>query len=392
MRELQAIVETYEKIKDSDQKVALATVVKVNGSTYRRPGACMLITPDGNSVGTISGGCLEHDVIVRSQQVIATGEAVVVKYDTTFDEDIIWGLGLGCNGVVHILIECIELNHELNPLAFIAQCLHQQQTGILATIVSVEGQANLLDSHLMLHPNRAVSSNIENIDLLQTVLADAHVASLERRSIIKSYSVAGSVIEVFINVIQPPVPLIIFGAGHDVSPIVQFAKALGWSVTVVDPRCSETSLARFQAADCVLPIRLEAVHQQVALNFQTIVLVMTHNYLYDSKLLQLLLPAPVRYVGVLGPKHRTDRLLQELRAEGRVYSATQLERLYSPVGIDIGADAPEEIALAIISEIQAVLTNRSGGFLKNRSAPIHDRVETAPQLHTVCIDEVLIDV
>ncbi|GAP96865.1 XdhC family protein [Leptolyngbya sp. NIES-2104] len=392
MRELQAIVETYKQTTHSDQRAALATVVKVSGSTYRRPGAQMLITQDGHSVGTISGGCLEHDVMIRSQQVIATGNAAIVEYDSTSDDDIIWGLGLGCNGVVYILIECIELKHELNPLAFMDQCLHQQQVGVLATVFSVEEQATLLGNHLMLSPRRAVYSDIEDSNLRQAVLADAHFAYINQQPASKSYSVAGSVIEVFFNVIQPPVPLVIFGAGHDVSPVMQFAKALGWHVTVVDPRCSEASLTRFQTADCVLLVRLENVHEKVALSDQTIALVMTHNYLYDSKLLQLLLPSPVRYVGVLGPKHRTDRLLQESRAEGRIYGEVQLERLYSPVGIDIGAETSEEIALAIVSEIQAVLASRSSGFLRNRQAPIHDRVKPKPQSNVVQIDEMLMNV
>lgn len=392
MRELRSIVETYEKIAHSDQRVALATVVKVSGSTYRRPGARMLITQDGYSVGTISGGCLEHDVIIRSQQVIATGNTAIVKYDSTSNDDIVWGLGLGCNGTVYILIECIKLKHELNPLAFIAECLQQQQAGVLATVFSIAGRANLIGNHLMLHPDRAVCSNIADINLLQMVLSDARAAYMNQQSTSKSYLVAGSVIEVLIHVIQPPVPLVIFGAGHDVSPVVQFAKALGWYVTVVDPRCLEASPSRFQAADRVLPVRLETMHEKVALTDQTIALVMTHNYLDDAKLLQLLLPSPVRYIGVLGPKHRTDRLLQELRAEGRVYSQAQLERLYSPVGIDIGAETPEEIALAIVSEIQAVLASRSSGFLRNRQAPIHDRIEPGNQPNAVCIDGTLMNV
>ncbi|MBD2309689.1 XdhC family protein [Chroococcidiopsis sp. FACHB-1243] len=392
MRELQAIVETYKQITHSDRRVALATVVKVSGSTYRRPGARMLVTQDEYSVGTISGGCLEHDVAIRSQQVMATGNAAIVKYDSTSDDDIVWGLGLGCNGIVYILIECIELKHELNPLAFMAHCLDRQQVGVLATVFAIEGQANSIGNHLMLYPNHVVCSDIEDSILRQAVLADARTAYLERQSTRKSYSVAGSVIEVFFDVIQPPVPLVIFGAGHDVSPIVQFAKGLGWHVTVVDPRCSDASPTRFQTADCALPVRLETVHQKVALNHQTVALVMTHNYLYDSKLLQLLLPSPVRYIGVLGPKHRIDRLLQELRAEGMVYSEVQLERLYSPVGIDIGAETPEEVALAIVSEIQAVLASRSGGFLRNRQGPIHDSAEPMPQPNTVCIDGVLMNV
>lgn len=392
MRELQAITETYNRITHSEQKVALATVVKVSGSTYRRPGARMLITQDGYSVGTISGGCLEQDVVIRSQQVIATGNAVIVKYDSTSDDDIIWGLGLGCNGVQYILIECIELKHELNPLLFMDHCLNQQQVGVLATVFATGGQTNLIGNHLMLRPNQAVCSDIEDADLLQMVSADARVACLERQSTSKSYSVAGSVIEVFFNVIHPPVPLVIFGTGHDVSPIVQFAKALGWYVTVVDPRCSEASLTRFETADCVLPVRLENMHEKVALNCQTMALVMTHNYLYDSKLLQLLLPSPVRYVGVLGPKHRTDRLLQELRAEGTVCSEVQLERLYRPVGLDIGAETSEEIALAIIAEMQAVLANRSSGFLRNRQAPIHDQAEPMPQTNAIHIDGMLMKV
>ncbi|HEY9659474.1 MAG TPA: XdhC family protein, partial [Allocoleopsis sp.] len=300
-------------------------------------------------------------------------------------------LGLGCNGIVHILIECIELNDELNPLALIAHCLDHQQVGILATVFVNEGRTNRIGNHLMLHPNHAVWSDIEDSNLRQAVLADVHLACVNQQSTSKSYAVAGRVIEVFIDVIQPPVPLVIFGAGHDVSPIVQFAKALGWHITVVDPRCSEATPTRFQTADCVLPVRLEVMPEKVALTDQTIALVMTHNYLYDSKLLQRLLPSPVRYVGVLGPKHRTDRLLQELRTEGTVYSEAQLKRLYSPVGIDIGAETPEEIALAIVSEIQAVLANRSSGFLRNRQAPIHDRVESMLP-NTACIDGTLMNV
>lgn len=371
MKELQAIVAAFEQTQQDGEAAALATVVEVRGSTYRQPGARMLITQAGQRVGTISGGCLESDVVERAQQVMSSGEPMVVQYDTTSQEDAIWGLGLGCNGRVRVLIECLDPNHS-SHIGFIAECLHHRWPGILATVFGVEGQVrSRVGAHLILFPDKTVTSNLEP-SLTQAVIADAQVALGNGRSIVKTYSLLAGSVEVSIEVIQPPTPLLIFGAGHDAIPVVRFAKELGWHVTVVDSRSTNATPERFSMADQVTLSRPEVAHKQVCLDSRTAAVVMTHNYLHDLELLKTLLPSPVRYLGMLGPKSRTERLLREAEI---TLTDEQLHRLYGPVGLDIGADTPEAIALAIIAEIQAVLANRSGGLLRDRQGPIHSRMD-----------------
>lgn len=364
MNELQAILKAYNETQHNGD-VLLATVVKTQGSTYRRAGARMLITHTGCMVGTISGGCLETDVFEYAQKVLYSQKPTVVTYDTTADEDIIWGLGLGCNGVVQVLIE--HLRYEpINPLRFINHCLLHKQQGVIVTVFSVEGGVDLqVGARLLLHADGTVISDIGQ-NLLPAILTDAEIALRDAQSSLKAYSTSTGSVEVLIEIIQPPTPLVIFGAGFDAVPIAQFAKALGWDVTIVDPRAHDATFERF-AVDRIILVRPETVHEQVYLSDRTVAIIITHNYLHDRELLKLLIPSPVCYLGILGPKRRTEKLLQELLAEG-IYPD---ERLYAPIGIDIGADTPAEIAIAIIAEIQAVLTNRCGGFLKHRTQPIH---------------------
>src|ERR687885_503290 len=174
MKELQNILKTFEQNKNSGQYTAIATLVKASGSTYRRPGARMLMTSQGQMVGSLSGGCLEGDVFEQAQAVMTSGKSIVVQYDTMSDEDIIWGLGLGCNGIVQILIERIEIESPFNPLAFLADFLHQRQAGVLATVFHVEGQVKTeVATRLMLYPDGTLKSNIENADLVDQIRDDA---------------------------------------------------------------------------------------------------------------------------------------------------------------------------------------------------------------------------
>lgn len=372
MKELQDIVAAFEKVESCSKTAALATIVKVLGSTYRRPGARMLMTPDGRMVGSISGGCLEGDVFEHAQRVMASSEPIVVKYDTTSADDIVWGLGLGCNGMVQVLIEQITQEKEPNPMAFFAECLRQQQMGVIVTVFHIEGQVRTkVGTRLMLHQNGTVISNIEDSNLAAGILNDAHEALRSSCSLVKEYQVLGGSAEIFIEVIQPAVPLVIFGAGHDAIPLVRFAKELGWHVTVVDSRPAYATLGRFPLADAVILSRSESIHESITVTHRTVAVVMTHNYLHDREILQTLLLSPLCYLGILGPKSRTERLLQELREEEIIPTNEHLLKLYGPIGLDIGADTPEQIALAIAAEIQAILANRSGGLLRDRKGPIH---------------------
>ena len=362
MKELQDIIAIWKQLELTKQTAALATLVKVEGSAYRRPGARMLITSDGQ-VGTISGGCLESDVVMRSQEVLETGIPTLVKYDTTSEDDLIWGLGLGCQGVAYILIE--RLNAEqLNALSVIENCLSTKQAGAVATVFSAETtKTNDLD-RVLIYPDGNVVSNLNNPELEAIVVQD--LQSLQK-SKSQAYTLAAETAEVFLEVIVPPIDLVIFGAGFDALPVAKFAKALGWYVTVIDPLARPRTVERFKECKRVILGFADEAGSRIKFDDRTVVVAMSHNYLYDLEFLQTISTIRLKYLGILGPKTRTDRLLQDLIAEGYTFQ----RELYSPVGLDIGADNPEEIALSIVAEIQAVTKERSGGLLKNRNAPIH---------------------
>jgi xanthine dehydrogenase accessory factor len=369
MNELQAILKVFEESQQKEEAAYLATIVNTKGSTYRRPGAKMLMTSSGQLVGAISGGCLENDVFEHTRQRMQAGKPLVVTYDTTADEDIIWGFGIGCNGVVQVLIE--RLDRALNPLPFIQQCFNKRQRGVIATVFSVEGSSEgAIGARLMLTSDGSIITDIKESNLLQNLVCDAKSAFHTQRSSINKYQLPHGNIEVFIEVIQPPTPLIIFGAGRDAIPVVQFAKALGWQVTVVDCRANEATRDRFLMADKVILTRREIIDKQIEIDRDTVAVVMTHNYFDDLEILKMLLPSSIKYIGILGAKQRTQEILGKIH-----HSKEQLEKLYFPVGLDLGAETPQEIAIAIIAEIQAVLSNRCGGMLKDRNSSIHQKLE-----------------
>ena len=371
MKELQAIIEAFEQAEKDNIITALATVIEVHGSTYRRPGARMLMTQNGYRVGSISGGCLEEDVFEQAQAVMVSGKPIIVQYDTTSPDDIVWGLGLGCNGLVRVFIERLTPD-KLNPILFIAECLRQRQLGVLATVVNDAE----IGKHLMLKQDGKVMDELEL--LTKSVMNDAQVALSNEKSLLKLYPSSQGEAAVFIEVIQPPVSLVLFGAGDDAIPVVQFAKALGWHVTVVDSRPNYERSKRFEAADAIALVHPEQACDNLNLD-RIVAVVMTHNYLHDQEIMRSLLPSSASYIGLLGPKSRTQQLLTELQEEGIRPTSEQLQRLYAPVGLDLGADTPEAIALSIVAEIQAVLANRSGGLLRNRTQPIHYSVEQQNQ-------------
>ena len=371
MNELQAILEAFAQSQENGETAFLATVVKTQGSTYRRAGAKMLMTSTGKMVGTISSGCLENDVFEHTRQSMSDSSAIVVTYDNTAPEDIIWGFGLGCNGVVQVLIESLDKDNTVNKLAFMRECLNKNHFGIVATVFDIQGEVNIkTGARLLLYPNGNISTDIKDINLTQSLIADAQTAFINQKSTVNQYYLPNGNVEVFIEVIQPPTPLVIFGAGRDAVPVAKYAKTLGWHVTVVDCRASNATYERFPMADEIIVARRETIHQ-VSITERTATVVMTHNYLDDIEIVKMLLLSSNQYVGVLGAKQRIERLLADLRAAETIYTDDMREKLHAPIGIDIGAETPEEIAMAIIAEIQAVLSNRNASFLKNRKKPIH---------------------
>jgi xanthine/CO dehydrogenase XdhC/CoxF family maturation factor len=352
MRELQEILQVVRHLQ---QRAALATVIRVEGSAYRQPGAKMLIAPDDRTYGMISGGCLENDVVEHARQVMQLGQPRIVTYDTTTDEDLLWGFGLGCQGIIEIFIESLEPQNDYFPLNLLA---NRQET-VLVTVTQVEGSVNVkLGDRLILQSQEVVVNDIDESALSHQILWQ--VQEIERPTT-RRYACPSGSVEVFLEAIPPPLSLVIFGAGGDALPLVQFAKMLGWKVTIVDCRANEASEGRFTQADAVILTRREQVSQQVKLEPGMVAIVMTHNYFDDRAILQWLLPTSIRYLGLLGSRKRSEQLLEELQL-----TPEQRQKLHTPIGLDIGSNTPETIALAVVAEIQAVLHQRSGGFLKDR--------------------------
>ncbi len=377
MNEIQVLLEAFAALKRDSVRAALATIVKVRGSAYRRPGARMLMAPDGRTVGSISAGCLDRDVCERAHTVIASGAPVVATYDTTAAGDDVWGLGLGCAGLVEILIEPLGQDAQAGQvLTFLGERVRRRDVGVVVTVFRSGGvAAGAVGSHLMLTEDSLASCSVEDTRLAQALTEEARQALREGRSRVREYAVPGGTAEALIEVVSPPMPLVIYGAGDDAVPLARLAKEIGWHVTVVDSRSGFASTERFPWADAVVVVRPEDAGPRVPVDERTAAVVMTHSYGHDLELLKMLLPSPVRYLGVLGARNRTVAMLRALKEAGLAVGEHDLGKVYSPVGMDIGAETPEEIALAILAEIRAVTTGRTAGFLRDRKGPIHDRTD-----------------
>ncbi len=360
-KELHTIVERFDALPVGGRAV-LATVVDVQGSSYRLPGARMLIDESGITFGMVSGGCLEADLLERSRRVLRTGDVEVIVYDTRATDDTVFGLNLGCRGVVRILLEPTDTA----LFGFLRDRLSSRHGAAVATLVESAGGLRP-GTRLMVDDRGFVGSGFDRTTE-RAIVEESFLAIEEGRSRLCRLDCG----ELFVEYLAPPMPLVVFGAGSDAVPLVRFAKDLGWRVTLVDHRPGMAGRAQFASADEVVVARPESVEMRVPIDARTAAVVMTHNYSHDVHLLELLLRSEARYVGVLGPRARTDRLLEELAQSGTVFDSRELERLHAPVGIDIGAESPEEIALSIVAEIRAVASGRRGGLLRDRVGAIHD--------------------
>lgn len=376
MKEFRAIIEEYRKIDFSQRKAALATVIKVHGSSYRSPGARMLITNDGRWVGSISGGCLEGDALRKARQVMMENQAMTVTYDTREESNQNLGIGLGCNGVIDVLIEPVVPGGSANPVALFEQFVSNQQPLVLATIYAPAKHAS--EKFLMTFHGEITSGSPRPAPALLT--EDMHRLFSSRKSETKTYSVAGEAIEVFIEMIQPAVTLIIFGGGFDARPVSQLAKSLGWEVQVTDECVAHIAPLFFPNADKLSLCQREFIDRDLDITPYTACVLMSHNYEYDRDVLQKLITRETPYIGILGPRKRFDKMAEEFGQKGITLTNDQMQKIHSPIGLDIGAEAPDEIAVSIIAEIQSVFANRSGGFLKYRTGPIHQRASGSDQV------------
>lgn len=332
----------------------------------------MVILDSGETFGMVSGGCLEADVLERAQKVLRSEKAEVFTYDTTNDENSVFSLNMGCRGVVRILLEPVNSGSQL--IGSFKSIRRGRKRQAVATLISGGPEPggriyfrgrNDVDA-------AGLPASLEHCaDLIESV--ERFFCSGESYDFTKIESSDESY-EFAFESLLPPVSMLIFGAGTDAIPVAKIAAGLGWEATVLDHRRAFLTPDRFDIDDVTLTAQTaEDPSFGADPDKRTAAIVMTHNYARDRQLLPFLLNSNAFYVGALGPKKRTQQLLSEITSVGNSFTDEQLERLFAPAGLDIGADSPEAIALSIIAEIQSVLRARSGGPLRDRKGSIYDR-------------------
>ncbi|KAF2516237.1 XdhC family protein [Flavobacterium zhairuonense] len=370
MKEISEILKAYSAAKSDGKKTALATVVKVEGSSYRQPGARMLVTEDGQLTGAISGGCLEGDALRKALLSINQKQNKLVTYNTSNEDDAEIGLQLGCNGIVHILFEYIDDESENNPIQLLSQLKAERKEAVIVTIFSLNKRANQIGTSLFFRKDSPVLHHNNNA---LNLISEAKEVLLTKITSVKKIQ-ENSDDEALIEYIKPPVSLVIAGAGNDVQSLVKMTALLGWEVTIGDGRNAHATKKRFPLANKVSVVKSEHFLENITIDNQTYFVLMTHNYKYDLAVLKLLLGTDCSYIGILGPKSKLDRMLDDLHLEGISVNEEQLKRIHSPVGLDIGAETSEEIALSIVSEIKAFESGKIGTSLKYKLGKIHDEI------------------
>ena len=338
MSEIDEVLEAARVLRDAGTPAALATVVSVRGSSYRRPGARLLVPANGRPVGLISGGCLEEEAARLAREAIALDTPVMVTIDHSAEGDELWGMGLGCRGIVDLLAE---------PPSMAAETMAALETA------RREGRPTYL---------------LTGLDGSRRSLTAVEADALGERAVLAVAHGRPTVIgETVLDPILPPLQLVLCGAGPDAGPLAAAGLRQGWRVDVVDPRRPNLRPDRFPGAR-LLDVEPAEAADATAAGEWTAVVVMSHDYLRDAAFLGSFLGRGVAYLGVLGPRDRTDRLLAELPS---ALSDDDRRRLHAPAGLDIGADGSEQVATAIVAEILAELHGRSGGALRGVAGSIH---------------------
>ena len=339
--------EFFNGYRSRGEPLVIATIVSTLGSTYRKAGAQMLIAADGAVAGLLSGGCLEGDLAAHAATVLEDGRPKIVEYDTRGSDDLIWGIGLGCEGAMRILLTRLSVDNDYEPFAYLQRCRDAHHTGSFAFAIETRNPQYALGST---YQGRAPALPREVLDLLKS--ESAFPGTIARSSVVSAADATFLVIPV-----ELPIRLLVLGAGPDALPLVEIASLLSWDITVLDHRPAYAVSTRFPRARTVSCQPVSAASAVIADQPFDAAVVMSHHLPSDAAYLAALAASTIRYVGLLGPAPRRHRLLSDIGT----LSAKLASRLYGPVGLDIGASTPETIALAIVSEVQAVLAGRHGG-------------------------------
>lgn len=376
MRELEAIISKYEQLKQQQVECVLATVVHVEGSSYRRAGARMLVDEYGNITGAISGGCLEGDALRKALHALHQEKNKLVTYDTSDEDDAIIGAQLGCNGIIQVLFEPLDYRDELNPCELLKKVIQQKEPQAVVVEFNLNKSKEQQGTKLVISENSKTIGGKPSQELYDHILEQAKCTLQDNISRFAEYSLGEETHHVFIQNYAPPVRLIIVGAGNDAQVLAQQADVLGWDVVVTDGRPTHANKDRFTSSCQVIVTRPENTLKNIEIDSRSCFVLMSHNYNYDHAVLKLLLTKnSLPYIGILGPRKKYLRMLKELEEEGFDLQQDQLNKIYAPVGLEIGAETPAEIGLSILAEIQAVLSGKNARPLREKLAPIHEENE-----------------
>ncbi|MDC7217419.1 MAG: XdhC family protein [Spirochaetales bacterium] len=371
------IISKYLELKSKDIGCILATVVHVEGSSYRRAGARMLVDEFGNITGAISGGCLEGDALRKALFALDRQENKLVTYDTSDEDDAVIGAQLGCNGIIQVLFEPMEYTDKYNPCELL-QTVAKNDTAQAISIVFDPDKRNEQLGTVMITDKVQVQKKDTLPPHLESALLSLSKKVLEQDGPCFIELGTGEIKQhVFVELYQPPVKLIWVGAGNDAQILAQQAELLGWKVTVADGRPTHANKQRFTGACQVIVAKPEETLMNIKIDKQTCFVLMSHNYNYDLSVLKLLLgKQEIPYIGILGPLKKYNQMLNELAGQGLEVSKDDLNKIHAPVGLEIGAETPAEIGLSVLAEIQSVLTNKNARPLKQKTGPIHDKKES----------------
>lgn len=369
MKEIRNIIQTYDHIDWSTTQAALATVVNVEASAYRRIGARMLVQSSGIWTGGISGGCLEADALKRAKVAILKKEPSIVVYDTMEEDAHQIGVGLGCNGRIEVLFTPIEPQDTNNPIEQLRSILEKRTPTIFYQVISANtpnfsflGDFGMENGQLTFCQKLAIE---------QASLAEKTTIVNQRKKskLFDFKTTKGLTLQILVEFIRPELKLILVGDNYDVNAFVGIAEEMGWEVNIV-------GLQR-KLSKSIFNIAKKIVHydqaKTLAVDEYTAIVLMSHDFKWDKNMLPIFLEKSPTYIGMLGPKKRMVKMQKELEETHSDLDLTKLHHFFSPVGLDIGAETPEEIALSIAAEIIANFRGRTGHFLKHRAGTIHER-------------------
>ncbi|MGB4398781.1 MAG: XdhC family protein [Daejeonella sp.] len=370
MKEIKAIIRAYDAIEPGTH-AALATVVRVEGSSYRRTGARMLVLDDGTWIGGISGGCLEGDALKRARLAINNSRATLITYDTTEDDPHQIGVGLGCNGIIDVLFTPLDLKNKHNPVEILKSCVKaSRDIHILLTITHVEGDAGDLRAGKVINYTGPESLTDFNSEVIQKQILEKVTFQIsESKSAPAQFTKPDCHIEIFVEILPPEINVILMGHQYDVYAMSRLLKELDWRVSI----CGDILKINPQTSSFTDEIVSNSDFDKLTIDEHTAIVLMSHDYKTDKRNLSRALLTTAPFIGMLGPKVRSEKIWKELADEGTQISGIDMERIYAPVGLDIGAVNPEEIALSLAAGVKAAFAKRDGSFLKYRETPIHQR-------------------